>query len=280
MAVERGARLPLTPLNSEIPMHRILVAAALAFAIATPASSQSWVPWHQPSLHEPSGRWGVTPPRPVAKQKAAPGATRMASRPPAIDLTDDDDDTPRSPSSPGPALVDGGAQPDIAPKAPGSVTLTSGHAAGTILIDTSARRLYLVQSGNRALAYPISVGREGFTWTGTERISRVASWPDWHPPAEMRERDPRLPVKMTGGVRNPLGAKALYLGSTLYRIHGTSDSTSIGRAASSGCFRMHNAHVVDLAGRVGVGTRVVVVGSVSSRTAEAGRPAGKRTAAE
>ena len=115
---------------------------------------------------------------------------------------------------------------------------------------------------------PVSVGREGFTWTGTQRISRVASWPDWHPPAEMRERDPRLPIKMTGGLRNPLGAKALYLGSTLYRIHGTSDARSIGRAASSGCFRMHNAHVVDLARRVGIGTKVVVTHG-SRRTAEA-----------
>jgi lipoprotein-anchoring transpeptidase ErfK/SrfK len=126
-----------------------------------------------------------------------------------------------------------------------------------------------VQGGSKALSYPVSVGREGFSWTGTEKITRVANWPDWHPPAEMRQRDPRLPEKMTGGVRNPLGAKALYLGNTLYRIHGTSDAKSIGRAASSGCFRMHNKHVVDLAGRVGVGTKVVVIrGSGATRTAQ------------
>jgi lipoprotein-anchoring transpeptidase ErfK/SrfK len=126
-----------------------------------------------------------------------------------------------------------------------------------------------VQSGSKALSYPVSVGREGFSWTGTQRITRVANWPDWHPPAEMRQRDPRLPEKMTGGIRNPLGAKALYLGSTLYRIHGTSDARSIGRAASSGCFRMHNRHVVDLARRVGVGTKVVVIkGGKHTRTAQ------------
>jgi len=110
-----------------------------------------------------------------------------------------------------------------------------------------------------ALRYPISVGREGFSWTGAESISRKAEWPDWHPPEEMRWRDPRLPEKMTGGIKNPLGAMALYLGSSLYRIHGTNDATSIGRAASSGCFRMLNGHVVDLAARVDVGTSVQVV---------------------
>ena len=116
-----------------------------------------------------------------------------------------------------------------------------------------------MQSPTEALRYPISVGREGFTWTGTEAISRVAEWPDWHPPEEMRDRDPSLPEKMSGGIKNPLGAKAIYLGNTLYRIHGTNDPKSIGRAASSGCFRMLNGHVVDLASRVQIGTPVTVV---------------------
>jgi len=110
--------------------------------------------------------------------------------------------------------------------------------------------------------YPISVGREGFSWTGTETISRTQAWPDWHPPQEMRERDPRLPEKMTGGTRNPLGAMALYLGTTLYRIHGTNDVKSIGQAQSSGCFRMMNASVLHLAGVAGVGTMVTVVVSL------------------
>jgi lipoprotein-anchoring transpeptidase ErfK/SrfK len=159
---------------------------------------------------------------------------------------------------PAPALMDGGPQPAISPAAPSSMSITTGYGAGTIVIDTSARRLYLMQSQNTALVYPISVGRVGFTWTGTQSISRVASWPDWHPPAEMRARQPGLPEKMTGGVRNPLGAKALYLGNSLYRIHGTNNAQSIGQANSSGCFRLTNAHVVDLASRVGVGTTVVV----------------------
>jgi len=156
-------------------------------------------------------------------------------------------------------VTSGGPRPDVEPQAPSQVTYSSGQAAGTIVIDTAKRRLFLVQGPSTALSYPVSVGREGFTWSGTEKISRVADWPDWHPPAEMRERDPKLPTRMTGGIRNPLGAKALYLGNTLYRIHGSNDARSIGRAASSGCFRMHNSHVVDLARRVGVGTRVVVI---------------------
>jgi lipoprotein-anchoring transpeptidase ErfK/SrfK len=158
-----------------------------------------------------------------------------------------------------PAILDGGPRPPVSPLLPERIAFISSYDAGTIVIDTSARRLYLVQSPEDALVYPISVGREGFTWTGTETISRIASWPDWHPPAEMRVRDPRLPEKMTGGVRNPLGAKALYLGNSLYRIHGTDNERTIGRASSSGCFRMTNGHVVDLASRVTTGATVIVL---------------------
>ena len=144
----------------------------------------------------------------------------------------------------------------------------------SIVIDTSARRLYYVLPEGRAYEYPISVGREGFNWTGTETVSRKQEWPDWYPPAEMRQRDPRLPEKMTGGVRNPLGAVALYLGNTLYRIHGTNDVKSIGQAQSSGCFRMMNPAVVHLASVVEIGTPVSVVAElpqlpqVSSGTAQ------------
>ena len=115
----------------------------------------------------------------------------------------------------------------------------------------------------RAYRYPISVGREGFNWTGTETISRKQAWPDWYPPAEMRERDANLPEKMTGGLKNPLGAMALYLGNTLYRIHGTNDVKSIGQAQSSGCFRMLNAAVLHLASMAEVGTTVSVVASTA-----------------
>jgi lipoprotein-anchoring transpeptidase ErfK/SrfK len=133
------------------------------------------------------------------------------------------------------------------------------EAAGTIIVDTPHTYLYLVLGNGKALRYGIGVGREGFTWSGSHPIVRKAEWPDWYPPEEMRERDGRLPEKMTGGIKNPLGAMALYLGNSLYRIHGTNDAKSIGQAASSGCFRMLNAHIVDLAGRVEVGTPVTVV---------------------
>jgi lipoprotein-anchoring transpeptidase ErfK/SrfK len=153
----------------------------------------------------------------------------------------------------------GGARPVIAPLEPRKIVFPSDYPVGSILIDTKGRQLFLVQSPTEALYYPISVGREGFAWTGTEKISRKAEWPDWYPPAEMRERDPSLPEKMTGGIKNPLGAMAIYLGNTLYRIHGTNDAKSIGHAASSGCFRMLNGHIVDLASRVEIGTTVTVV---------------------
>ena len=132
----------------------------------------------------------------------------------------------------------------------------------SIIIDTGGRKLYYVLGDNRAYAYSISVGREGFNWTGTETVRRKQAWPDWHPPAEMRERDATLPEKMTGGIKNPLGAMALYLGNTLYRIHGTSDVKSIGRAELSGCFRMVNASVLHLASLTEIGTTVSVVTSL------------------
>jgi len=158
-----------------------------------------------------------------------------------------------------PEYMTGGPRPPISPRAPAIVRVAGSEPAGTVIIDTEARRLYYTLPNGQAYQYPISVGREGFTWTGTEQISRIADWPDWHPPAEMRQRQPELPKKMTGGLRNPLGAKALYLGNTLYRIHGTNDPSTIGQAASSGCFRMTNEHVTHLAGLVGVGTVVKVV---------------------
>ena len=168
----------------------------------------------------------------------------------------DDDYRPRRP---GGGVRSGGDRPVVDRLEPRVVSFPSDYPVGSILIDSKGRQLFLIQSPTEALHYPISVGREGFSWTGAQTISRKAEWPDWHPPEEMRWRDPRLPEKMTGGVNNPLGAMALYLGDSLYRIHGTNDASSIGRAASSGCFRMLNGHVVDLASRVDVGTTVQVV---------------------
>jgi lipoprotein-anchoring transpeptidase ErfK/SrfK len=132
------------------------------------------------------------------------------------------------------------------------------HAPGTIVIDTSERRLYLVQADGTALRYGVGVGREGFQWSGSHRITRKAEWPGWTPPAAMRKRRPDLPAYMEGGPGNPLGARAMYIGSTLYRIHGSNEPWSIGQAVSSGCIRMVNEDVIDLYERVRVGTRVVV----------------------
>ena len=130
---------------------------------------------------------------------------------------------------------------------------------GTIVIDTGNKFLYLVQPNNRAIRYGIGVGREGFAWTGTQKVTAKREWPDWYPPKEMIERQPYLPHHMAGGPNNPLGARALYLGSTLYRIHGTNEDWTIGTNVSSGCIRLRNADVVDLYERVPVGAKVVVM---------------------
>ncbi len=129
---------------------------------------------------------------------------------------------------------------------------------GTIIVETRERMLYLVLPENRAMRYGIGVGRDGFRWKGLQKIARKAEWPDWRPPAEMIERQPYLPRFMAGGPGNPLGARAMYLGNTVYRIHGTNQPHTIGHAISSGCFRLVNADVIDLYERVPVGTRVVV----------------------
>ena len=164
---------------------------------------------------------------------------------------------------PYPKYMDGGGKPDIKPEKPPVVYLEGNEQPGTIIVDTSGRKLYYVLPGKQAYAYPISVGRDGFTWTGTERISRIAEWPTWTPPPEMRQRQPGLPVTVSGGVINPLGAKALYLGNSIYRIHGTNNDRTIGRASSSGCFRMMNEHVTHLATLARIGTTVRVVSSYS-----------------
>ena len=133
------------------------------------------------------------------------------------------------------------------------------HKAGTIIVNTNERYLYLINADGTARRYGVGVGRPGFEWAGTHKVTRKAEWPSWRPPAEMRSRQPGLPEFMEGGPRNPLGARALYLGSTLYRIHGSNEPWSIGHAVSSGCIRMRNEDVMDLYQRVRVGTKVVVI---------------------
>ncbi|WP_297584320.1 L,D-transpeptidase [Roseibium sp.] len=142
---------------------------------------------------------------------------------------------------------------------PTVVDYNGSRKPGSIIIDTNARFLYLVQKDGTARRYGVGVGKPGFEWAGTHKITRKAEWPDWRPPAAMRKRRPDLPAFMAGGPENPLGARALYLGSTLYRIHGSNQPWTIGHAVSSGCIRMRNEDVMDLYQRVGVGTTVHVI---------------------
>jgi lipoprotein-anchoring transpeptidase ErfK/SrfK len=139
------------------------------------------------------------------------------------------------------------------------VAYDTREAPGTVVIDTGHTALYYVLGQGRAIRYGVGVGREGFTWSGVQTISRKAEWPDWHPPAEMIARQPYLPRFIAGGPGNPLGARAMYLGTSQYRIHGTNDPSTIGKFVSSGCIRLTNEDVADLFSRVDVGTRVVVL---------------------
>ena len=154
----------------------------------------------------------------------------------------------------GPNFFGGGASPIRRT----TVMYPTNYAPGTIVINTGERRLYLVIGNGQALRYGIGVGRDGFRWSGTHRITAKKEWPSWTPPSQMLARRPDLPRHMAGGIENPLGARAMYLGSTLYRIHGSNEPETIGQAVSSGCFRMTNDDVTDLYGRVSVGTTVVV----------------------
>ncbi len=138
------------------------------------------------------------------------------------------------------------------------VLYRSTEPPGTIIVQTAERFLYVVQPGGRAIRYGIGVGREGFQWQGLQHITRKQEWPDWTPPAEMIARQPYLPRFMAGGPGNPMGARALYLGETVYRIHGTNQPRTIGTAVSSGCFRLVNGDVIDLYDRIPIGTKVII----------------------
>jgi lipoprotein-anchoring transpeptidase ErfK/SrfK len=242
-------------------MQRIALTLLLMAAAAAPASAKDaeWTVfgpvWHD---DDDDGPRRVNP---AKKAKSAAAKPSKASATAAAG--DDDDDRPQrkapAEAKAPPPLLEGGPRPSISPSAPRTVAFGGHYPQGSIVIDTAGRALYYVKGGGQAWRYPIAVGKVGFTWTGVERISRKQPWPDWHPPEEMRERKPNLPEVMTGGIRNPLGAMALYLGNSLYRIHGTNDASSIGQAASSGCFRMMNAHVLHLSAHAPIGTTVHVV---------------------
>ena len=163
-----------------------------------------------------------------------------------------------------PAVIDDGGTAPVPNELPARlrrtiVNLDTREAPGTIIIDTGKTALYYVLGHGQAIRYGVGVGRQGFTWSGTQTISRKAEWPDWYPPAEMIARQPYLPRFMSGGPGNPLGARAMYLGSSEYRIHGTNDPSTIGKFISSGCIRLTNDDVEDLFSRVSIGTKVVVL---------------------
>ena len=154
-------------------------------------------------------------------------------------------------------MADEGSVPERLRRA--TVAFDTREAPGTIMLVTGNTALYYVLAQGRAIRYGVGVGRDGFTWSGVQTISRKAEWPDWHPPAEMVARQPYLPRFMAGGPGNPLGARAMYLGTSQYRIHGTNDPSTIGKFVSSGCIRLTNEDVTDLFSRVNVGTKVVVL---------------------
>ena len=158
------------------------------------------------------------------------------------------------------------------------VNFDTREAPGTIIIDTGNTYLYYVLGGGQAIRYGVGVGRQGFTWAGVQSISRKAEWPDWYPPSEMIARQPYLPRFVAGGPGNPLGARAMYLGSSEYRIHGTNDPTTIGKFVSSGCIRLTNEDVTDLFSRVSVGAKVVVLPKNAPLMARGGDPVRKRPA--
>lgn len=248
---------------------------ALAFLIgSTPANPQElglWGGWDGPR-----GRyWRDYGPPPRSRYRTLPPRYYDGY---GYDYDDREQFEPRVRRAP--TVLDGGGRPPIDPKAPEKVPFATSYEPGSVVIDTKARKLYYVLSASEAYGYPISVGRVGFTWTGTEAVSRKQPWPDWYPPVEMRQRDPSLPEKMTGGIRNPLGVLAIYLGNSLYRIHGTNDAKTIGLAASSGCFRMLNAHVLHLSSLVDVGTKVRVVTSVAADQARKSKAETGRTNAK
>jgi lipoprotein-anchoring transpeptidase ErfK/SrfK len=160
------------------------------------------------------------------------------------------------------------SEPAAAPIPRETVAYDGAYRPGTIVIDTNERRLYLVLPDRQALRYGIGVGRPGFEWSGTSHVAMKREWPDWTPPAQMLRRRPDLPAHMEGGIENPLGARAMYLAGTLYRIHGSNEPDTIGQAVSSGCIRMTNDDVIDLYSRVKVGATVVVLPGSPQQSAD------------
>lgn len=262
------------------PRHLLLIASIAAFAVSAISAGGAFA----------NDRYATPPPVVLSPDLSAPWITQLQSRPYIVQRA------PTAPRITGLRQVSGSVQsplkrepqnttyqegsfirtavtvpenPNQAKRSlnpiylPQEVNYTNSHKAGTIVIDTKNKFLYLVGENGKARRYGVGVGKQGFSWSGTQNVSRKAEWPDWHPPQEMIARERKkgriLPARMDGGVENPLGARALYLGNTLYRIHGTNAPSTIGRAVSSGCIRMRNQDVEDLYDRVPIGTKVVVL---------------------
>lgn len=257
-------------------MKSLLLVAALAALMPAAAAAQDRyaerpplvvspdlaAPWVMQLRRSPQG--GVVVRERDVQRRVAPGA-RMAVAPAPVIRTRPMVSAPDPVQTSAMAGSAGrNATPTMDPVfLPQEVAYSGPHKPGTIVIDTAQKFLFLVQEGGTARRYGVGVGKEGFSWRGTETITRKAEWPGWTPPAQMIARERAkgriLPAHMPGGLENPLGARALYLGSTLYRIHGTNAPWTIGQAVSSGCIRMRNEDVTDLYQRVKVGTRVVVI---------------------
>jgi lipoprotein-anchoring transpeptidase ErfK/SrfK len=239
-------------------LYRLAMIAAVLVGVAAPG--RALAQYYPPPIYAPpppaddEGEfYGGPPARSAPGASAAMGADPrgFASLPPEV--------RPES-----------GPQKELPPQLRRTlVDYVGKEPAGTIIVDTPHTYLYLVLGHGKALRYGIGVGREGFTWSGAEKISRMAQWPDWNPPEQMIARQPYLPRFMAGGEGNPLGARALYLGDTLYRIHGTNQPSTIGSFVSSGCIRLTNEDITDLYSRVKVGTRVVVLSANGTAPAAA-----------
>ena len=248
--------------------RRIASIATLLFAIAGPGNQTS-AQYSQPSE---SSRAPLLPPSTAnTAPTIVPGGREHVLRPP-LPIGPDSNVTgnidPQSRAALPPELrPEIGGPKELPPQFRRTlVDYRTTEPTGTIIIDTSNTYLYLVLENGKAMRYGIGVGREGFTWAGVQSVARKTEWPDWHPPAEMVARQPYLPRFMAGGPGNPLGARAMYLGNSLYRIHGTNAPDTIGQRVSSGCIRLTNEDVTDLFNRVTVGTKVVVLPDSGRRT--------------
>jgi lipoprotein-anchoring transpeptidase ErfK/SrfK len=247
------------------------IIAALLIGLGAPVghswAQQAWAQYDAPRAYPPAQ---VSPSQPIPLE----ADRELRDRAAASDAAGSTRIDPRNGDSRNMAALPPEVRPETGPRKelPPQFRRTlvdyyTREPAGTIIVDTPNTYLYLVLGQGKALRYGIGVGREGFTWSGAEKVSRKAEWPDWNPPEQMIERQPYLPRFMAGGDGNPLGARALYLGGTIYRIHGTNQPSTIGTFVSSGCIRLTNEDITDLHSRVKVGTRVVVLPGRGQATA-------------